>query len=123
MNLNRGLHRVFAIASGIWFFYCLVIFPINSVEAEQKSAIATHSLDIASCSSVKVGREECLEKASSDFKHRLETIGFVNFYTNVIKEDSILFVVAIVVGVPILIYALARIFFTTIRWAIAGFKE
>lgn len=123
MNLNKGLHRIFAIACGIWFFYCLVIIPYQSVQSQKDSIIRLNTLEIKSCSSVKIGHEECLKKADSDFHRLFEEAGIGNFYAEIAKEDGLLLIVLLVIGVPIFVYVITRVFISTTRWVIAGFKE
>jgi hypothetical protein len=123
MNLNKGLHRIFAIASGIWFFYCLAIFPYQMVQDRKDSANQLYTLDTRSCYSEKIGHEECLKKAQSNFDRRYKEAGIGSFYAEIVKEDSFLLIVLIVIGVPISVYAITRVFISTTRWVIAGFKE
>jgi hypothetical protein len=117
-NIKRAFNRLFLVASIAWAIYCTVIYPFN----ERGKAYNHYEEDQRGCYERELGQSKerldgCLKLAEDEWRTNLDSWSFKNFYLGAWP-----LIVAAIVGLPLLLYGMARGITATCLWIWRGYQ-
>ena len=112
-NFRRGFNRFFLVATAVWAFYCLIVYPIQL----RVKATNYYEQQVRACVNPETAYEGCLQAADDERRITLDEFSVRNYYIGAWK-----LILAAVVGLPLVAYGVIRGIATVVLWVGEGFK-